>query len=81
MKIFDAMGNQLAPGQKLYWKQADLYVDVVDVKYIDEGRIASLSLKLGIGVQAGKDKAEFPMFIRVVDPNAEKLIEKAMGAK
>jgi hypothetical protein len=79
MKIFDAMGNQLAPGQKLYWKQADLYVDVVDVKYIDEGRIASL--KLDIGVQAGKDKAEFPMFIRVVDPNAEKLIEKAMGAK
>ncbi len=81
MRVTDAIGNTLTPGQKLYWKQADLYVTVLDVKVAADGKVGALSLQLDMGVPLNKDTANFPMFIRVVDPDAEAVVAKAMGAR
>lgn len=84
MKITDAIGNELRPGVKLYWKQADLMLVVKEVGDANKGQIATLKLELDMGVEAHQGAASFPMFIRVVSPiedeHALKLMEKARAA-
>lgn len=79
MKVTDALGNVLMRGQKLYWKEANLYVTVREVTSVSDGKVAALKLELDMGVPMTKDSAQFPMFVRVVDPDAEEVVHKALG--
>ena len=86
----DMLGNRLEAGNVVYWKEKDIIVQVLDViepKLTVPGQPPqqpAILLKFAIGVNPSREAGPvedvmIPTLLRVVDPTAEALLDKALA--